>query len=224
MGQRIWRTIDLDNKENKTVFNNNNKCLQIGLFEVIKFGLFEKNLNAFASDNFNEVDKTRLSIAELKSIISLKDTSEEIVYDAQGNETKNIKIEKRYLFNEDVKAYVLKEDWFINNYSGQLEKKIIGFAPLVLDRKTQKVVPLFWLYYNEWRELLLSFEAKNYNSDAVISYRTVLEKNFFISQISKENNIFDRSIKSYKHGQDPSLESEMIKEKIYNSERDLFQH
>ncbi len=50
----LWRTIYLDIKENALIFNSTTKCASIGLFEIIKFGLFEKKLNAFASDNFND--------------------------------------------------------------------------------------------------------------------------------------------------------------------------
>ena len=223
-GERVWRTIDLENKTNKLIFNKNSNCTQVGLFEVIKFGLFEKQRNAFSSDDFNEVAKSRLTIEELKTIIQFRDTLVQTVFDANGSEASKTTLVNRYLFNEDVRSYVLKEDWFISTKSGQMERKIIGIAPLVYDKRVGKLLPLFWLYYDEWVELFNSFEGRNYLSNSLISYRTVLEKNYFFSQISKENNIFDRSIKSYKHGKDPSIESEIIKEKIYNSERDLFQY
>lgn len=204
------------------IFNQGNQCQQIGLFEVIKFGLLEKKLNAFYSDDFNEAAKNRIDPAQIKNLIAVNDTIRENVFDAQGNEVVNTRVENRYLYTADVKAYVLKEDWFLDSYTGKLEKKIVAFAPLVTDHKTGMSVPLFWLYYNEWKELLRSFEAKNLVTDEVISYRTLLEKNYFISVVSKESNLFDRSVKDYQHGQDPQQENETIREKIYNSERDAF--
>jgi hypothetical protein len=224
-GQRIWRTISLDNRENQMLFNTNGgKCTQIGLFEVIKFGLFEKKLNAFSSDNFNEVEKSRMSPDDLKARISFRDTTEEVYFDAQGAETKSVTISNRYYYNSDIKSYLLKEDWIINSHSGKLEKKIVGLAPLVFDSKSEKVVPMFWLYYNEWKNLFASFEAKNFYSNERLSYREIFEKKYFISQVSKESNIFDRNIKYYKFGQESSLESEIIKLKLNNSEKDLFEH
>jgi len=223
-GQRLWRTISLDNKQNQDIFKSKNNCIQIGLFEIIKFGLFEKKLNAFASDNFNEVDKTRFSEPQLVKKISFYDSSEVTSFDAQGNETKAISVEKRYLYNKDISTYLLKEDWVINSHSGQLEKKIVAIAPLLYEAQSQKVVPLFWLYYNEWKELFNSFEAKNYYTDERLTYRGILEKKYFISQVSKASNIFDRSVKSDKHGIEIFLEGEVIKEKMLNSEKDMFQH
>ena len=224
-GQRIWRTIALDSRENQMLFNTNGgTCTQIGLFEVIKFGLFEKKLNAFSNDNFNEVEKSRMNPDELKAKMSYRDTTEEVYFDAQGAETKSVSIQNRYYYNSDIKSYLLKEDWIINSHSGKLEKKIVGLAPLVFDRKSEKIVPMFWLYYNEWKNLFASFEAKNFYSNERISYREIFEKKYFISQVSKESNIFDRNIKYYKFGQESSLESEIIKSKLNNSEKDLFEH
>lgn len=224
MGRRFWRTISLENKQNQLLFSSGTDCSQIGFFEIIKFGLFEKKLNAFFSDDFNNVIKNRCNGEQLLKKITYKDSSEIVKFDAEGNEKKTIAVEKRYLLNKDIKTYLLKEDWIFNNYSGQLEKKIIAIAPLVFDEPRKKTVPLFWLYYDEWKELFESFEAKNYYGEFLINFRDVLEKKYFVSVISKESNVFDRPIKSYKGGNDINMESELIKEKVLNSESDLFQY
>ncbi len=222
-GSPIWRTINLEHKQNKLLLSTDKKCEQISLIEIIKFGLFEKKLNAFFSDNFNEAEKNVMSAKQLSVALSFKDSSEVTNFDANGDETKKVVVEKRYIMAKDIVNYLIKEDWVINNYSGKLEKYIIAIAPLIRDKKTEKVVPLFWLYYLEWQSLFNAFAAKNYLSDQQISYREVFEKNYFSSEISKENNLFDRSVKSTYRGQDAFLESEIIKEKARNFESDLFQ-
>ena len=222
-GIPIWRTISLENKKNKLLLSIDKKCDQISLIEVIKYGLFEKKLNAFYSDNFNEAEKNVLSAKQISTALSFKDSAEITSYDANGNETKNTVVEKRYIMAKDIVNYLLKEDWIINSYSGKLEKHIIALAPLVRDKKTEKVVPLFWLYYLEWKGLFNAFEAKNYLSDERITYKDVFERNYFVSEISKESNLFDRPVKSIYHGQDAYLESEIIKEKARNFESDLFE-
>lgn len=221
-GTPIWRTISLENKQNKLLLATDKKCKQISLIEVIKFGLFEKKLNVFSSDNFNEAEKTVLSAKQISLALSFKDSSEVTSFNANGDETKNTIVEKRYIIAKDIVNYLIKEDWIVNNYSGKLEKYIVAIAPLVRDKKAEKVIPLFWLYYAEWQGLFNAFAAKNYLSDEEITYRDVFERNYFASQISKENNQFDRSVKSVNHGQDAYLESEIIKEKVRNFESDLF--
>ena len=52
----------------------------------------------------------------------------------------------------------------------------------------------------------------------------MFSRKLFISLISKENNIFDRSVKSTFHEKDFYLESELIKEKILMYEENLFHH
>ena len=223
-GQKIWRTINLENKENQRILNSTSKCHDIGLFEIIKYGLFQKKLNAFSSDNFNETKSNHLTETQLLSMIIFSDSSITSVFDSDGNEKREVSITKRYMYGSDIKSFLMKENWIINNYSGQLEKIIIGIAPLIYDKKTSKIVPLFWIYYPEWKELFASFEAKNYYSDEPITFNDVFTRKLFISLISKENNTFDRSVKATNHGKDFYLESELIKERVINYEEDLFHH
>lgn len=221
-GQQIWRSIDLEDHQNKTLLVNNRGCAEVGLFEIIKFGLFDKKLNAFSSDDFNNAIKNRLSVAQIRKQISFHEVNENRSFDENGNEKSETLEVNRFLMGTDIKSYLLKEDWIFNAASGQTEKYIIGIAPLVFDPKKEKVVPLFWLYYPEWKELFASFEAKNYYSSGVISYADLFAKKYFISQISKESNVFDRSVKAVYHGSDVGTENENIKEKTNKQEIDLF--
>jgi gliding motility associated protien GldN len=223
-GTRIWRAIDLENQQNGVLFKGSNDCAEVGLFEIIKFGLLEKQLNAFSSEDFNEAPATHLNKQELISRLMLHDSSEIVAFDAQGNSQVQKNTTHRYLMGSDIKGYLLKEDWILNSHSGKSEKRIIGLAPLVVDRSSGKVKPLFWLYYAEWQELLGLFEARNFYSYQRISYRQVFEKRYFVSLISKESNVFERPVKAYRHSDEALMESERIKERLGNTEQDLFQY
>jgi gliding motility associated protien GldN len=223
-GQRIWRSVSLDNRQNQVLLNTSNECAVIGLFEIIKFGLFEKKLNAFSSDDFSQARKYHLKENQLLKLIKLSDTMLTKSFDATGNEKEELTINNRYLSGADVKSYLIKEDWIFNSRTGKSEKYIIAIAPLVYDLKREKTIPLFWLYYPEWKRMFVLFEARNFYSFEKISYDDVFMKRYFVSIISKESNVFDRAAKEYKHGTDTYLESELIKEKLMNSEMDLFQY
>jgi gliding motility associated protien GldN len=223
-GFKVWRAIGLDNKQNGVLFNSGNKCVQVGLFEIIKFGLFEKKLNAFSSDDFNRADRSVINYEDLPSLFTLKDSSENVVFDAAGNSSSQIQVVNRYLNSADIKGYLIKEDWVLNNYSGKMEKYMIAIAPMVYDSRLDRVQPLLWLFYSEWEELLASFEARNYYSYERVTYKDVFQKKYFVSVVSKESNVFDRRVTAYSHGDDAYFESERIKEKMNNSENDLFQH
>ena len=223
-GTRIWRSIGLDNQQNGILFSGGNRCVEIGLFEIIKFGLFNKQLNAFSSEDFNEAAVSRIPPNGLKTLLMLHDSSEVTSFDAEGNSRPEKITVNRYLQGSDIKGYLLKEDWIVNSHDGKTEKRIIGFAPLVYDHSSEKIRPLFWLYYAEWQQLLGLFEAKNFYSYERITYRQVFEKKYFVSVISKESNVFERRIKGYSHGEDAMMESERVKERLGNSEQDLFQY
>ena len=223
-GQKIWRSISLQNKENELIFNHNGTCSEVNLFEIIKYGIFQKKLNVFSSDDFNEVKNHRLTQQQVTQLISFKDSSTNAVFDANGNQTTEVFKTNRYLMGSDIAYFLLKENWITNSRSGKLEKVIIGIAPLFYDQKTEKTRPLFWLYYPEWKELFSSFTAKNYYSEEHITFNDVLQRKLFISLISKESNVFDRTIKSTFRDRDFYLESENIKERIINYEEDLFSH
>ncbi|PBQ33062.1 hypothetical protein CNR22_15175 [Sphingobacteriaceae bacterium] len=223
-GIRIWRSVSLENRENQLVLNGTNKCEDMGLLEIIKFGVFEKGLHVFSSDDFNDAARTRIDKKTFKTLLLLNDSISMPAFDEKGEPVASGASLKKYLMGNDIKSYLIKEDWITNSYSGKTEKYIVGIAPLVYDSKTEKTVPLFWIYYPEWKSLLSAFKAKNVYTHEGINFAEVFAKRLFVSQISKESNVFDRGIKAYKHGSDTYLESELIKEKLNNAESDLFQH
>jgi hypothetical protein len=205
------------------IFNTGGKCAAINLFEIIKYGLIEKKLKAFGTDQFS---KTQIPLTEsqLLQMLSRSDTSDVATFDANGTQSESREVTSRYLLGGDIKTYVLKEDWVFNSLTGKTEKFIIGLAPVVYDEKSGNTRALFWLYYPEWRELFSVFEARNYYSYSTVSFHDLFMRRYFISQISKASNVFDRKIGSVHHGYDAVLESERIKEKMHNAESDLFEH
>ncbi len=221
--RRVWRSIDLRDPGNRQIFMSGGKCGEIGLFEVIKYGLLERKLKAFPADDINSEMKP-FEPAELLQRLSYYDSSRVQSFDASGVATEELKITKRYLNGTDVHAFLLKEDWVMDSKSGALIKYIVCLAPLVYDRKSETVVPLFWLYYPEWQHLFDCFEARNYYSQERISYHTLLSRKYFSYKLSKINNIFDRSIKATDRGEDRVLNNEALKEQLLHTESDLFNH
>ncbi len=224
LGQRVWRIISLENAQNSEILNTNNQCLQVGLFEVLKYGIFEKKLNVFSSSDFSKVSKTKLSEAEVLKIISHTNVSARTSFDENGNSASMETAEARYLMGNDIRSYVTMEDWFINSTTSKAETRVLAIAPVYFDEGSQQLKVLFWIYFPEWKSLLASFYAKNFYSYAEITYFDIFSKHYFISTVSMNSNVFERDIKSTAHGRDSYLESESVKEKINTMERDLFEY
>ena len=221
--QRVWRVVSLEDEGNRAAFLINHGCEQVSLFEVIKFGLFELNLNAFDSDDFREVSKSRLSPAKLRERMSFRDSSASLAYDREGNETTEITVVNRYYQGSDVQSFLLKEDWVMSSKSGVTIKLIVGIAPLVFDPKTEKVRPLFWLYYPEWKEVFSKFKTINQYDNYPQTYLQIFNRRKFFSQIVKNSNLQDRSIRAVHHGEDIKNEAETSKEKLSRKTVDYFE-
>lgn len=220
---RVWRVVSLEDEGNRAAFLINHGCEQVSLFEVIKFGLFELNLNAFDSDDFREVSKSRLPPAKLRERLSFRDSSASLAYDREGNETTEIKVVNRYYQGSDVQSFLLKEDWVMSSKSGVTIKLIVGIAPLVFDSKTEKVRPLFWLYYPEWKEVFSKFKTINQYDNYPQTYLQIFNRRKFFSQIVKNSNLQDRSIRAVHHGEDIKNEAEAAKEKLSRKTVDYFE-
>lgn len=223
-GQRIWRSVSLENTNNRQILNSGGKCAQLGLFEIIKFGLLEKKLHAFNTDDPVGKNAQALKETEVVNLLRYSYSDTVTVFDANGEEKKEINAGRNYLLGKDIKSYLLKEDWVMNSHTGKQEKYIIAIAPLIYDPKTERVAPLFWLYYPEWEGFFACFEAKNYYSQEKISFKEILNYKYFISKIDKSSNIFDRDFKTEHRGENNIQKDEGLKEQLNTNESDLFPH
>ena len=128
---------------------------------------------------------------------------------------------------EDVKRFRLKEIWFFDTESSTMQVRILGIAPLIEefdDNGNFKYErPMFWVYYPHAREMLARERVFNVGNDASpMSYEDLFEMRFFSSYIYKESNVFDRKLDDYLSGVDLLMESDRIRQEIFNFEHDLW--
>jgi len=85
--------------------------------------------------------------------------------------------------------------------------------------------PLFWLYFDELRDVLVNYYVYNEKNDAQwMSFDDLFWKRKFSSTIYKVSDKFDRDIEDYKFGVEALYESERVKESIRNWEQDLWNY
>ncbi len=221
-GERIWRSIGLESRENRELLSSASNCARVGLFEVIKFGIREQRLNVFSTDDFTSVSVTRIEPLRAENLLRKRDSSMVTTYDATGEPKEELVVVNRYLTDNDIKSYLLKEDWIFDSKLGKTRRFIVAIAPLIFDEKSGTVVPLFWLYYPEWEDVFASFYINSPFNGDVVTYATVFSEQHFISKISKQNNLYDRDVKSYLHGKDVGDHDQKLKENVIKNESDLF--
>lgn len=219
--KRIWRVIPLNEKMNhplKLPYHNQTNDRK-SLIDVIFDAAIAGDLTAYTGEHAEEFAE-RLTPQEVKNYGASDDTVD--VQQPDGSVTREVSHKE---FNrDDVIKYRIKEDWFFDRQRSVMECRIIGIAPVVEDtiKKIEKVP--FWIYFPEARHVFVNKEVFNRFNDAERrTFDDIFQKRMFSSYIIKESNVEDRRIKDYAAGLDALLESQRIKEDLFNLEHDLWE-
>jgi gliding motility associated protien GldN len=223
--KRIWRKLDLREKANHTLYYPTSPVQgRESLMQVLYRGVIvDGTLTAYNDEEFRE-PRTK---QEIQAGLSKVDTSYIDDPDNPG-QTKMVIVPNE--FNPgSIKQFRIKEDWFFDKQKSVLEVRIIGIAPvqevLAPDGSVKGDNVLFWIYFPEARYIFANSEVYNRQNDAERrTYEDVFWKRMFGSYVYKEQNVYDRLIKDYSTGMDALLESERIKEDIFNFEHDLWEY
>lgn len=219
--RRIWRMIDVKEKINLPFINPQRPLISI-LLEAAQSGDL-RVFDPIGGDNFSMLmdDKTLNSLAggiDSVRVLNPETYEEEIV------------LEERLFDPTSVRRYRIQEMWFFDKESSTMKVRILGIAPMIQET-TENVGrtvdrPMFWIYYPEARQLLANESAFAYGNDAANrSWEDVFEYRFFNSYITKSSNVLDMRIdRPERSGREQLLESERIKQEIFNYEQDLWSY
>lgn len=226
--KRIWRTLDLREKMNQPMYypevpHNNWRSFMTVLLDAIKEG----SLTAYDASSPTDEFITPLSYKELVAKVEKADT-QQFQRPYPPYDFFDTVIYKK-LNSTDVRKIRLKEDWFFDKQRSQMQVRIIGICPVVDkfndDGTYRGQSPLFWIYFPEARPILAKAEVFNrFNGAAKLSYDDFFWKRMFSSYIYKVDNQYDRTISEYATGMDVVLESERIKEELFNFEQQLWEY
>ncbi|MDD2963399.1 MAG: gliding motility protein GldN [Bacteroidales bacterium] len=138
-----------------------------------------------------------------------------------------------YVKSFHISGVKVVEDWFFDKKRSQMDFRILALGLEIDERdlhpskRTNPKTPLtiFWVYYPEARHWLCNQEIFNPKNDAGrISFDDYFLKRRFSSYIYKVENVHDRLISQYTNGLDALLESEKIKQEIFQFEHDLWEY
>ena len=227
---KIWRIIDLREKMNLTLYYpttemDNRQSLISLLLEGIQNGQITP-CDARLDDDF----KVPMTFEQVQEAFGADETTEETI-DFDTGERREVVIEGEIRTNE-VKQYMIKEEWYFDKQASALNVRIIGICPIrefVRENDPSGEVQrqkVFWVYYPEARDLLAKNLVMNpYNQAQSMSFDDLFIKRFFNSYVVKESNVYDnRDISAYLTGREAMLESKRIEEEIFNFEQDLWEY
>jgi gliding motility associated protien GldN len=218
--KRIWRIIDTREKMNLPF-----AYPEEPFFKILSDAATKGDLPVYSTedDKFTK----RLSTDDVLAMLSKTDTV--VTFDPETYEEK-VQIVRNDINWEDVKRFRLKEIWFFDKETSTLQVRILGIAPLI-DVKDNEgnfrfEKPMFWVYYPHAREMFARHRVftMGENTNATISWEDLFEMRYFASYIYKESNVHDRRIEQYLQGADILMESDKIKNEIFNWEHDLWQY
>jgi gliding motility associated protien GldN len=227
--KRIWRVINLKEKFNLPLYYPTTPIKdRKSLFDVIKEGaLKDSTITCFSpSDDEFQVPLTR---SEVEAILTNWDSTHQTENPNNPGEMITSPI-KREITSEDITKYWIKEDWFFDKQRSVMDVRILGIL-VVTAKKTENGEdaggdkPLFWLYFPEIRPVLARNAVYMRHNDAERkSFDDIFWKRMFSSYIVKESNVYDRYISDYTSGVGALLESDKIKEDVFEFEHDFWQY
>lgn len=217
----ILRVIDLNQKLNMPFTHPKSMLINV-LMDALKKG--DLNGYIYRSDELNNANKMQAS--EILNALEKYDTitvSNPVTFALER------RVEKVEFNPNDVVKFRLKEEWVFDRKTAGMVVRIVAIAP-VQNLKSDGIVvgeiPMFWVYFPAIRPILAKAEVFNMkNESAKISYDDVFLRRFFSSYIYKEPNVKDVRIEDYaSNPEDFLMESERIKQKLFNFEQGLWDY
>lgn len=219
----IWRVIDTRQKMNLPF-----AWPVAPLIKIIHEAVLRGEVTAYdaSSENADQFKKV-LSIEDAKRIGVRSDTSIQVnVLNPEIEDTVYINEPLRW---DHVSKYRIKEVWFFDTNTSTMQVRIIGIAPVIEDYDEKGNyrgdMTMYWLPFDSLRLLLTKYEPFNPQNDGPrMSWDDLLTMRMFESTIYKESNVYDRNIQEYATGTEALLESDRIKQELFEKEHDLWEY
>lgn len=229
--KRLYRIIDLREKMNQELYYPITPVAdgRKSFVRIILDGIAKGTINAYDGDSEaadSAVVPTTYADIQVKMGAGMV-TRKKIDINTQLEKDTVIKEEAR---PEYVKQLLVYEELFFDKRLSKLDVRILGICPICIkmDEATGRPLRtrLFWVRYNEIRDILSKKEVFNTHNDAQrISFDDLFMQRRFDSYIIAESNVFnDRYITDYLLGKDAMFEAERVKGEIFKFEHDLWEY
>ncbi|MDP4265814.1 MAG: gliding motility protein GldN [Bacteroidota bacterium] len=232
--KRVWRKLDLREKLNHPLYYplkqiDDYQCL----FSVLKNAVMNGAITAYMTQNtaytYDVADQFLVPMNLEEAKISFQESIDSIpMQDSTGQTV--VKAIRNSFKPENVKQYLIKEDWFFDRQRSVQDVRIIGINPILFYFSEAQGSEISkwagWIYFPQARPTLAAADVYlRQNSAEKRSFDDIFFKRMFSSFIYKEENVYtNREISDYKTSTlDQLLEAEKIKNDIFTMEHDLWE-
>ena len=230
----IWRKIDFNESFNQFFYfpfeAEKNTQGRINLVNLI---LQAVNNGAFEIYEDDDMKIPQDVETALRQIMSVSTKESEVGEDEWGEPIIVTDTIRDPLDAATVKMAQLKEFWYIDKQDTRQKVRIVGmsfqYTKDVIKAGNQDTQTdwTFWvpMDFLTVRQVLINANAYVETNDvAERSYDDVFVQRFFDSYVTRESNTHNRSITDYLTGVDAIYESQMIEEKIFDIESDMWEY
>ena len=223
--KRVWREIDLRDTINSVLKAESSK-----LIEVLMEAVANEELTVYSPKDtvqgkvLEDNDSFKIALSAKQALQNARGTVEGSA-DAKGKIAEPTL--RRFRPDEFLK-YRIKEDWILDIKRSIFEPRIIGLAPMKQVEGNWQ--PVFWVYFDDARELLNKFRLVNPGNDAsTLTFDDFFVRRLFASNVIKETTPANKSIIDILGQIDPKdprklYESERIKKSISDFEQSLWEY
>jgi gliding motility associated protien GldN len=225
-----WELVDLREKRNLPLYYPTDSIHgRMSLINAIMNGLEKKQFDAFKVPIKNnafefDLDSRYANYEDVKNI----GKSERIEHVEISPGVFQDSLVKYMWKTEEIKQYIIKEVWYFDKKDARLRCEIIGICPVreYMYNGTVRRTRLFWLYYPEMRNYLATLPVYSMENDKPLySFDDLFVYRYYGGYFIQEANVYnDRLITDYVIGREAQLESQKIKDEIFNYEQDMWEN
>jgi len=228
--KRIYRMVDLREKANQPLYYPTSSTAdgRKSFVKIILDEIKKGKINAYDGESeTSDSAAVPTTYADIETKMGAGKTTKQLT-DINTGAVRDTVITNQ-ASPQDIKQLLVYEEWFFDKKHSQLSVRIIGICPIFFGKTPSGEVRkqrLFWVRYDEIRDILSKYEAYNVKNDAQrLSYDDLFMQRRFDSYIFAESNVYnDRFINAYTAGKDAMFEAERIKKEMMDFEHDLWEY
>lgn len=224
--KRVWRQIDVREKINQTLYFPVDPVVsRVSFLQLLTKYILSGQIIAFRDEEFQDPYE-RAQIRE--KLVIIGDSTDQSKFLEDGSEVIERvagTIDSTWMF-ENFGSIDVKEDWFFDKQKSSLEVRILGLGINASKKGKEELGAFnqFYVYFPACRPFFAKHEVFNVKNDSERrTFEDIFWKRQFASTVTKESNVYDRSIIDYSKGIDALLESDRVKADIFRLEHDLWQ-
>lgn len=238
----IWRDIDFNESFNQFFYFpteiTGNTQGRINLVNLIMKYAESGDIDLYDDDDMTapiDWEKARLQLTGNPYTRQVNVTDPETgepLYDEDGEEIMKDTLITPGFDPASAKRVRIKEYWYIDKQDTRQKVRIVSLQFFFLKPATSKsaedqIAPSFCIAMDDMKVRQMLVNANAFDENNVVaerSYDDVFIQRYFDSYVTRESNKYNRSISDYLTGKDAIVESQMIENKIFDIESDMWEY